>query len=195
VRTRFCLVLALLVAGSKVAQADSLDVPSFSHGPSIQAFTVKRARAVDGTLSDWTPTFLASGAGYSFNFNVLGSTSNAGKVCPCKTAYLTIAIPVYVSYAPKDGALNVSTALTLGTANNLFSVGLGYGLIDTLNDRRSYGLLIGRTDASLLFVTINVGFNFGGGSSPGGGGSAIPAAAPAAGTPPPAMPANFFRPL
>jgi hypothetical protein len=172
-----CLLVGCTLGGPALAQSK---VPMFSHGPSIQAFKIHRQRNVDGVLTDWRVDILASGAGYSFTFHPL---------CPCDTSWFAIGLPLYASYTSANdgvpGRFNVSPALSLGTLNNIFSLAAGYAFFEIRDDSHDYGLLIGETDRSLFFWTINLGFNLGSGQQE-------PATA---GPQPPSEPPAGFLPL
>jgi len=142
--------------GALNVYADNL-VPFFSHGPSIQAFRIGREKSSVG-LQDWNAKVLTAGAGYSFNFNVLCKSG-------CQTAWLTVGIPLYLSYvtSKEQNTFSFSPALSIGTFNNLVSLAIGYSAFDFASDRESLGWMIGRTDRALMFYTLNFGFNLGSG--------------------------------
>jgi hypothetical protein len=179
----FCLGTSSIA----LAQQAPNTTPLFSSGPTIQAFKIYQPRTASGT-EDWTVGVLAAGAGYSFNFNVL---------CPCQTSWLTVGLPIYLSYASQTQNFTFGPALSVGTFNNLISLAVGYSMFDIEQNLPSLGWALGKFDKSLAFYTINLGFNLGSGSPPAGGGGTGTPPTPAPAGPPPAQsptpPTNFVR--
>ncbi len=154
------LILACAVAAGPVtgsAQERNL-VPFFSHGPTIAAMKLTRDRAA-ADPNDWQVELLTAGAGYGFNFHVFCKQG-------CETSWLTLAINAYASYDSTNENVNISPALSVGTFNNLFSLGIGYALFDQRKGVPDKGLLIGEFDKTLWFWSVNFGFSFGGGKPP-----------------------------
>jgi len=140
-------LVALCMAATVDAQNTA---PNFSHGPTIQFFAVD----FDST-GDAESSMLTAGAGYSFNFNFFPSLDGTIR-------HLTLGVPVFMQI-PANGEFAYSLGVTLGTFNNLLSIGAVAELVDTDTDT---GLLLGDFSRSNVRLVFSVGFNLGGGSQP-----------------------------
>ena len=152
-------IVAVTSLAPSVAQAEGGAAQSFSHGPSIPLIKINLEEVVDEdgkSETDATAEALAAGAGYSFNFNFLPNTKG-------DIRWLSLGVPVFLS--TEDGLENVTvaTGLTVGTFNNLFSLGVTYDLVKVEEGPGDSGLFLG-PETTNLSILVNVGFNFGSGT-------------------------------
>jgi len=136
------VVTLLALTFASTASAQQADTPFFSSGPTIQTFKIYRERSATGD-SDWTVGVLSAGAGYSFNFNI---------GCPCKVAWFTVGIPVYLAYTSSTQNFNFGPAISVGTYNNLISLALGYSMFDIEQNLPSIGWALCSTHSILALI-------------------------------------------
>lgn len=157
----------------------------FTHGPTIQFFRIYFTEIVDAdtgeTETDQNFSVLAAGAGYSFNFNFAPGSDGTVR-------WFTIGIPLFLSI---DGSkrLTFAAGLTVGTFNNLLSIGLSYNLFDVRGEGMEDGGLAGGEEFPFpLAVLVNFGFNL-------GGGDPAPPSTPSAGPGEEVSPPNYWDPF
>jgi len=143
------VALVLLVA---FGRADAQNqAPAFSHGPSIPMYTVTWDSTGDAVAS-----MLASGAGYSFNFNLFPNQDGNVRA-------LTLGVPFFVSL-PDAGDFRFAVGATMGTFNNLISFGAAIDLVKT--NGHDTGALLGEFSKANVQLLFNIGFNIGSGGAP-----------------------------
>lgn len=142
---------ALLVAFAAPSLAQN-QATTFSHGPTLPFWTV----GFDSTGSAQTG-MLASGAGYSLNFNFFPNWDGGIR-------RLTLGVPFYITL-PEAGTFVYRAGLTLGTLNNLLSFGAVVDLVSTGGEQGS-GALLGNFGKENVAFVFGVGFNIGGGNPP-----------------------------
>ena len=138
------LMLAALAAAIMAGPASAQFASKFSWGPTVPMFKISLEDSLDGDRGE----FLAAGAGVFFAGNLAPTADGRWRM-------VTFAMPVFVNY--QDG-FGLDAGLTIGTLNNLFSIGVAASL---LKDGTAVGSVFTRENT---YVLISASLNFGGGS-------------------------------
>jgi hypothetical protein len=149
---------------------------TFSHGPTIPVYVV----AFDSAGTAGT-SMLTAGAGYGLNWNLFPTWDG-------RYRRLTIGLPMYVNL-PEAGAFRFSLGGTIGTLNNLLSMGVAVDMVNTTGEDgdSGTGALLGDFSKANIRFVFGLNFNLGSGGSPDPSyvASASKAGQPVASNPPP----------
>jgi len=127
---------------------------TFSHGPTMPVWTV----GFDSTGAAETG-MLNAGAGYSLNYNLFPTWDGGYR-------RLTIGVPFYVAI-PKTGEFAYRLGLTLGTLNNMLSMGAVLDMVRTDgNGGPGTGVLLGDISKENLSFVFSFALNMGTGGAP-----------------------------
>jgi hypothetical protein len=142
-------VLAVLFLGTP---ALAQQAAPFSHGLTVPMFSIRFDENDKGHAN-----FLTEGAGYSFNFNMLPSDDGLWR-------RLTIGLPVFLQIPEQDN-FSVSAGATIGTFNNLISIGCAIDLADLNPTGEDSGLFTGEFTKQNVAILMALNFNFGTGTA------------------------------
>jgi hypothetical protein len=143
-------ILATIVAP---ASADN-HATTFSHGPTMPVWTV----GFDSTGAARTG-MLNAGAGYSLNYNLFPTWDGGYR-------RLTIGVPFYV-VIPETGQFAYRLGLTLGTLNNMLSMGAVLDMVRTDGQGGpGTGALLGDISKQNLAFVFSFSLNMGSGGTP-----------------------------
>ena len=143
------LLMALVAPTSAQNQATT-----FSHGPTVPVWTV----GFDSTGAA-TTGMLNAGAGYALSWNMFPTWDGRWR-------RLTVSVPFYVAI-PEQGEFAYRTGLTLGTLNNLLSMGAVLDMVRSEGEgQKGTGALLGNVHKSNLSFVFSFGINFGSGGAP-----------------------------
>lgn len=129
---------------------------SFSHGPTLPFFTVSfdSVGVHDGVHGGW----LNQGAGYSFNWNFAPTETGAVRM-------LTVGVPVFANFNGGDpSTFSFAVGATLGTFNNLVSIGPAVRVINVAPGREPDGVFANGFTREDVFMLVSFGLNLGGGT-------------------------------
>lgn len=171
-RRKYLAAAAFVVAALISSIASAQFAPIWSHGPTIPLYSIRWDENGQATSA-----FLAEGAGYSFNANMLPSADGRWR-------YLTASLAMFLQ-APQAEGLGFSIGIPIGTLNNLLAVGpvfdmAKFGDVDT-------GLLVGNFTKENVGLLVSFNLNFGSGTS------AAPMQAAKAYQAPPTPPPNYVK--
>lgn len=147
-------ILAALLALVPVLAGAQNSVPTFSHGPTASAFSIRFSHTETDAL-DAHFGMLSEGLGYSLNLNnVVGSEDGS-------MSWVGVKFPLYPHVFDSEFALGIGAELSF--FNNLVGIGAAVDAVNTATDR---GFILGTVDAEDVMVTISFGFNLGSGAAP-----------------------------
>lgn len=103
---------------------------------------------------------LSAGAGYALNFNFFPNWDGSVR-------RMTVGVPLYINL-PEAGAFRFSVGGTVGTLNNLLSMGVAVDMVNTTGDDGDpgTGALLGNFSKENVRFVFGINFNMGSGAPP-----------------------------
>lgn len=157
---RFVACLLVLALAAPVAAQEA---SSWSFGPSLPFYAVEWDSAGDARSS-----FMDAGVGVAFMRNFFPTWDGSLRM-------LSVGVPLFVSAVDADN-LRVAAGLTVGTFNNLVSVGVAFDVANIVDGPGDTGAFVGDFGKENVRLLLSFGFNIGGGTptpAPSGASAAL----------------------